>query len=229
MGGTSASTINRTNRETVNDRGFYKTVGLKISDFRTDANPPALLTGATTPKHVNTSGVNTIQWAGASANASVVTEFSLPWDYAFGITSANKPVHGSLIVGFLIKRTGTNSDSDGIYYGATLNVINPYETTKVAYDGTAAESFKKYTSAGVVVRGDATIVLTGGLTAVSPYERCEVDFTEIFGSSNAVIKPGAAISLHIAGSTTGSDQFDMTGIYIAYRANSGLTSRTPYR
>jgi len=229
MGGTSAQTINRTIRETVTDRGFFKTVPLELSLARTDANPPALLTGATTPKHVNTGGVNTIQWAGASATASIVVPFSLPWDYAFGITSANKPVHGSLILGMLIKRTGTNADSDTIYFGATLNVINPYDTTKVAYDGTGTATFTKYTSAGVKVPGTAGIVLTGGLTAVSPYERCEIDFTEIFGASNAVIKPGAALSFSIAGSATGSDQFDVTGLYVSYRANAGETSRTPYR
>lgn len=226
--GASPNTINRTFRQTVTDRGFYKCAPIEISLARTDANPPALLTGATTPKHVNTGGVNTIQWAGATATASIIVPFTLPWDYAQGITSSGKPVHGSLRLGMLIKRTGTNVDSDGIYFGATLNAINPFDTTKVAYDGTALANFTRYNSSGAE-QSTATVALTGGLTAVSPYDRCEIDFTEIFGASNAYIKPGAALSFSIAGSTTGSDQFDMTGLYVAYRANAGMTSIAPYR
>lgn len=219
---TSPSTINQGFRETVSDRGFFKTVGLPLTIARTDANPPANLSGVTTPKNVNTGGVNTIQWAGASATASIIVPFTLPWDYANGITSANKPVHGSLKLGYLLKRTGATGDSDGIYFGCTLNAINPFDATKTAFDGTALATLTKYNSLGV--SQNIASVVTGAF-----YDRYEIDFTEVFGASNAVIKAGAALSFSIAGSTTGTDQFDMTGLYVSYRANAGETARLPYR
>lgn len=115
---TSPFNLNETTRLSEPDHGFYRNYPVKFGDIHTSANPPARLTGATTPTWVFTSNEEYINWT--STTGIIMTQWVIPEEAAYGMwtpSGATAPVRSlRLIFGMHLLRSGT---ADTVTFGGS--------------------------------------------------------------------------------------------------------------
>lgn len=198
-----SSSFNR-NRALADEGVWTPIVNLSLSNFRTNANPPAVLTGATSPKYVLSSNQQYINWD-ATVQTGMVYSFQMPPNLASKVRSGTSVGTAVKFLLNVMQIAGSGSPE------ACTVTVRPYAT---AIDGTA----KSWAARA------ATLLSLPSTSKASQYS---VDFTGIRDAGGYDFAIGDSVNLLVAvtGNTT-NDAIRLYGGVVLARCNDVLTSET---
>lgn len=220
---TSAQSLNHDINESVAHKGFWTDLGISLDQLRTNADPPAVLTGATTPLASNSAGTRVVRWATTTTTGFSVS-VPLPRNYALGIVpAAAAPAAGNKITGALRLHLLMRSAVAAVTIGGTTRCDIYARNGYTGLVKTLKGPFTPRTSSGGLSGTAGTVTLTDNPT--NP-EEVILDFTGALDSNNDRIEPGDNLLLLIGLNAHGnSGNVDLHGVRIAYRANAAFTRR----
>lgn len=226
------------------DRGHWASINIKPFDWRTNADPPVSLTGATSvilKSDVSTATLcesTTVQFpTGADASGQYIcTQVPVPLDAATTLVSGVETVLGLRVY---LDINDTSATAEAHNAGFVLKVRNqPLGLRTAASPGAITENYKRIINK---VTGDTVASLsttatdwpaiwtaldgsydTSGLRHVWVW-----DYSAVLDAGSIGIMPGDTLYLTIAGISSAAAQWtsakDLRGAFVAYKKNIGCT------
>lgn len=227
----------------VRGKGHWSAVSIRPFDWRTNADPPVSLSGATSvilKSDVSTATLcesTTVQFpTGADASGQYIcTAIPIPLDAATTVVSGVETVLGLRVY---MDINDTSATAEGNNAGLVLKARNqPLGTRTAAAPGAITENYKriinKVTGSTVATLSTTATdwpaiwtVLDASYDAAAAYRHIWVwDYSAILDAGSLGIMPGDTLYLTLAGISSGAAQWtsakELRSAFVAYKKNIG--------
>lgn len=232
MSGTSPATIvSDMNLATPNvAKGPWRFIPIPLTHLRTSANPPAILTGATTPPIVFSSNT---EYVTLTSTTGCIADITIPWDAQdFDTASASPYTRGVELM--LVGRarivnaaetailTGVAYAQGGGTYASSSATLGSTKALSASFTGAFKVLDINTPTAGKLARVVSTTAFSQLANAVDTFA---IDFSDALDSGNLRIQPGDGVVFTIAADSSSVGNINILSLGLAYRTNLAFTNR----
>lgn len=226
MSGTSPATlVTDVLNTTVNaGRGHWRSIPIPLTHLRTAANPPALLTGATTPPIVYTSKQLVVRVTNTTA---VLIDTTIPWDAQTQDAASASPytrgVEFMLVGSARIANAAETAILAASAYAQTRGTYSDSSDSTASTKAITAAitgAFKRLDIDTVGVNRRArTVSSTAFSQAANAVDLFCLDFSDDLDSGNLRAQPGDGLTIELAADGASAGNIDILSLSLLYRSN----------
>lgn len=213
-----------------NGKGPWRFIPIPLTSLRTAADPPAILTGATTNVISYASGALKVLMPDTTAN---LIDLTMPWDaQSMDPASASpytKGVEWMLVGSARIANAAETAIMAATAYAQTHGTYSDASDTTASTKALSAAftgAFKRFDITSPTplqrVRVASTTAFSQAANAVDVFA---VDFSDALDSGNLRFQPGDAMTILLALSGTAVGNVHLLSLGMAYRSNIAFTNR----
>lgn len=230
-GAASADLVKDVNECTPNvARGAWRFIPIPLTHFRTSANPPAILTGATTPPIVYSSNT---AYVTLTSTTGFIVDTTIPWDAQNFDTASSSPYTRGVEL-ILVGRarivnaaetailTGTAYAQGGGTYSTSSSTAGSTKALSASFTG----AFKVLDINTPTALASARVVSTTAFSQLAnAVDTFAIDFSDAMDSGNLRIQPGDAVVFTVAANGASVGNINLLSLSLAYRSNLAATNR----
>lgn len=232
MSGTSPATlVTDMNKATPNaGKGPWRFIPIPLTHLRTAANPPALLTGATTPPILYSGNQLAVRITGTTAT---LIDITIPWDAQDVDTAPASPYTRG--VEFMLIGTARIANAAETAILAASAFAQTFGTYSDSSDTTASTKALTAAVTAAFKRIDLsspkptsrvrTVSTTAFSQAANAVDLFLLDFSDDLDSGNLRVQPGDALTIELAADGATAGNVDLLSLGLAYRSNLAFTNQ----
>lgn len=208
--------------------GPWRSIPIDLTTAKTNANPPAILTGLTTPAATLASNSFSLKYTSSlTGTTAFLLTTTLPHDAQdFDTASASPYTRGAMVK--LVGKARVANAAETAIPAATIYAqgVGTYDNSSDTTASTKALSAAFTGTFRRIDRATSRVVSTTAMSqAANAVDFFELDFSDALDSGSLRIQPGDTLTILVALSGTSVGNFDFLGLELWYRTNLDVTNR----